>query len=170
MKTFAVAQRGLRTRPLAHTGLRYVSTQVTTTSPPLCCFFMYDNQGPCTRYKIPTHHTSSPSPATVETLERASKYLLPVYARPDFILSHGKGSYVWDTEGRMYLDFSAGIAVNALGHADAGVLQVRISSASARLFLMEDKNRFLMNKREKSYIQAMYTTTNGQESSPRNWL
>lgn len=50
--------------------------------------------------------------------------LLPVYARPNFVLSHGKGSYVWDTEGRKYLDFSAGIAVNALGHADEGVLKV----------------------------------------------
>lgn len=34
------------------------------------------------------------------------------------MLSHGEGSWVWDTEGRKYLDFSAGIAVNALGHAD----------------------------------------------------
>lgn len=50
--------------------------------------------------------------------------LLPVYARPNFVLSHGKGLYVWDTEGRKYLDFSAGIAVNALGHADEGVLKV----------------------------------------------
>jgi len=31
---------------------------------------------------------------------------------------------VWDVDGRKYLDFSAGIAVNALGHADEGVLQV----------------------------------------------
>ena len=47
-----------------------------------------------------------------------------MYARPDLILSHGKGSYVWDVDGRKFLDFSAGIAVNALGHADEGVAQV----------------------------------------------
>lgn len=47
-----------------------------------------------------------------------------MYARPEFVLSHGKGSYVWDTEDRKFLDFSAGIAVNALGHADEGVLKV----------------------------------------------
>lgn len=40
------------------------------------------------------------------------------------MLAHGKGSYVWDTEGKKYLDFSAGIAVNALGHADGGVVEV----------------------------------------------
>lgn len=70
-------------------------------------------------------------------LERANKYILPVYARPPFILSHGKGAYVWDTEGRKYLDFSAGIAVNALGHADEGLVEVRvlIISPSAHLAL-----------------------------------
>lgn len=31
---------------------------------------------------------------------------------------------MWDTEGKKYLDFSAGIAVNALGHADGGVVEV----------------------------------------------
>jgi len=40
------------------------------------------------------------------------------------VLVKGKGSYVWDTDDRKYLDFSAGIAVNALGHADEGVLEV----------------------------------------------
>lgn len=44
------------------------------------------------------------------------------------MLSHGKGSYVWDTEGRKFLDFSAGIAVNALGHSDEGVAKVGSSS------------------------------------------
>ena len=57
--------------------------------------------------------------------------LLSVYARPEFVISHGKGSYVWDTEGRKYLDFSAGIAVNSLGHADEGVLKVCILSRDA---------------------------------------
>lgn len=47
-----------------------------------------------------------------------------MYARPDFVLTRGKGSYVWDVDGKKYLDFSAGIAVNALGHADEGVLKV----------------------------------------------
>jgi hypothetical protein len=82
---------------------------------------------PSTRYKNPTHLIPSPatnSERTAHILSLASQYLLPVYARPDFVLSHGKGSYVWDTEGRKYLDFSAGIAVNALGHADEGVVKV----------------------------------------------
>ncbi|KAK0468112.1 acetylornithine and succinylornithine aminotransferase [Desarmillaria tabescens] len=89
---------------------------------------------PSTRYKAATHvpSTQSANEATAKTLSRASTYLLPVYARPDFVLSHGKGSYVWDTEGRKYLDFSAGIAVNALGHADEGVVKA-ISDHAGKL-------------------------------------
>lgn len=59
--------------------------------------------------------------------------MLPVYARPGFVLSHGKGSYVWDMEGRKYLDFSAGIAVNALGHSDEGVAKILGEQASKLL-------------------------------------
>lgn len=72
----------------------------------------------------PTHKFSSPGDLSSKV---PNAPLLPVYARPEFVLSHGKGSYIWDTEGRKYLDFSAGIAVNALGHADEGVLKVCIS-------------------------------------------
>ncbi|KDQ64771.1 hypothetical protein JAAARDRAFT_28409 [Jaapia argillacea MUCL 33604] len=92
-------------------------------------------------YLLPTHtptpfppHSSSSSPqnATTEVLSLAESYLLPVYARPPIVLSHGKGSWVWDTEGRKYLDFSAGIAVNCLGHADDGIAEV-LAKQSATL-------------------------------------
>jgi acetylornithine aminotransferase len=59
-----------------------------------------------------------------KVLDRSNAYILPVYARPNLVMSHGEGLWVWDTEGRKYLDFSAGIAVNALGHSDDGMLQV----------------------------------------------
>lgn len=42
--------------------------------------------------------------------------LAGVYAQPDLVLARGEGCWVWDEEGRRYLDFTAGIAVNALGH------------------------------------------------------
>jgi acetylornithine aminotransferase len=73
---------------------------------------------------------SSPSTSAAPFVEKANAYLLPVYARPNFVLSHGKGSYVWDTDGRKYLDFCAGIAVNALGHADDEFVKVSIIQAS----------------------------------------
>ncbi|KAF9263606.1 acetylornithine and succinylornithine aminotransferase [Marasmius fiardii PR-910] len=76
---------------------------------------------PSVKYQKPTYSFQDQSDFTKAALKRASDYILGVYARPDFVLSHGKGSYVWDTEGRKFLDFSAGIAVNALGHSDEGV-------------------------------------------------
>lgn len=42
--------------------------------------------------------------------------LAGVYAQPDLVLARGEGCWVWDEAGRRYLDFTAGIAVNALGH------------------------------------------------------
>jgi acetylornithine aminotransferase len=79
---------------------------------------------PCKAYLEPTHATPSPTSVTTQDiLNRGRQYLLPVYVRPEFVLSHGKGAWVWDIDGRKFLDFSAGIAVNALGHADEGVLK-----------------------------------------------
>ena len=64
------------------------------------------------------------SPKVKELIDRSNAYILPVYARPPIVLASGKGAYVWDVEGRQYLDFSAGIAVNALGHGDEGMVEV----------------------------------------------
>lgn len=41
---------------------------------------------------------------------------LPVFARYNIVLDHGEGPYVYDTKGKKYIDFLAGIAVNVVGH------------------------------------------------------
>jgi acetylornithine/N-succinyldiaminopimelate aminotransferase len=55
-------------------------------------------------------------------IDLGKRYWLPVYKPRDLILDHGKGARVWDTQGREYVDFGAGIAVNALGHHDPDLL------------------------------------------------
>ena len=55
-------------------------------------------------------------------LER--EYLLQNYARYPLVLARGKGCYVYDLEGRRYLDFITGIGVNALGHAHPRIIKV----------------------------------------------
>jgi len=55
-------------------------------------------------------------------LER--EYLLQNYARYALVLDHGEGCYVYDVDGHRYLDFIAGIGVNALGHAHPRIVQV----------------------------------------------
>ena len=43
--------------------------------------------------------------------------VMNTYARSPIAMERGEGVYLWDTTGRRYLDFYAGIAVNSLGHA-----------------------------------------------------
>jgi len=53
-----------------------------------------------------------------EIRELFDEYVVPSYSRFDLVLERGEGSYVWDVNGRRYLDFGGGIAVCALGHAN----------------------------------------------------
>jgi acetylornithine/N-succinyldiaminopimelate aminotransferase len=53
----------------------------------------------------------------------ADKFLLPTYKRSPFVLTHGRGCYVYDANGKEYLDFLGGIAVNALGHAHPRIVK-----------------------------------------------
>lgn len=45
------------------------------------------------------------------------RYVMPTYARYPLVFVRGKGTRVWDADGKEYLDFGGGIAVNVLGHA-----------------------------------------------------
>ncbi|CAG8508216.1 21098_t:CDS:2 [Dentiscutata erythropus] len=71
-----------------------------------------------------THADSETAPITTQLLAKQAKYTINTYVRPPIILSHGKGCHVYDLANRDYLDFSAGIAVNALGHSDPEVARV----------------------------------------------
>jgi len=57
------------------------------------------------------------------------RYVIPSYGRFDLILERGEGSYVWDSEGRKYLDFGGGIAVCALGHGHPAIAQALFDQA-----------------------------------------
>ncbi|MGE0015199.1 MAG: acetylornithine transaminase [Candidatus Methanomethylophilaceae archaeon] len=52
-----------------------------------------------------------------EIKEMSQKYLFQNYGRIEVAFTHGEGPYLYDTEGKKYLDLVAGIAVNALGYA-----------------------------------------------------
>jgi acetylornithine/N-succinyldiaminopimelate aminotransferase len=56
-------------------------------------------------------------------LHDADQFLLPTYKRQPFVLTHGRGCYVYDAGGKKYLDFLGGIAVNALGHAHPRIVK-----------------------------------------------
>ena len=61
--------------------------------------------------------SSSASGAQNSVLKDASRHLMNTYKRSDMIFTHGRGCYVFDQNGKKYLDFLGGIAVNALGYS-----------------------------------------------------
>lgn len=52
--------------------------------------------------------------------ELDNSFIAHTYGRFDVVLSHGEGSYVWDEDGKKYIDMATGIAVNTFGIADKG--------------------------------------------------
>ncbi|KAK4153185.1 pyridoxal phosphate-dependent transferase [Chaetomidium leptoderma] len=57
--------------------------------------------------------------ASAALVREHAPFMVATYARPPPVFVKGEGSYLWDVENRKYLDFTAGIAVNSLGHCDA---------------------------------------------------
>src|SRR5215510_1515667 len=55
--------------------------------------------------------------------DRERRFLLQTYNRYPVVLSKGKGVFLYDSEGRRYLDFVAGLGVNALGHAHPRIVK-----------------------------------------------
>ena len=53
-----------------------------------------------------------------EYMEKTDQELVHVYNRFPVVLDHGEGVFLYDTDGKKYLDFAAGIAVNALGYSN----------------------------------------------------
>lgn len=64
--------------------------------------------------------------ANQEIIEKTERYALHVYNRFPIAIDHGQGVQVWDADGKVYLDFMAGIAVYALGYHYPGYDQALI--------------------------------------------
>jgi acetylornithine/N-succinyldiaminopimelate aminotransferase len=72
------------------------------------------------------------SSTSQQIIDQFTRYVVPTYARFPLVLVKGKGSRVWDAEGREYLDFGGGIAVTSLGHSHPALVQA-ISDQAATL-------------------------------------
>jgi acetylornithine/N-succinyldiaminopimelate aminotransferase len=74
---------------------------------------------PKKRKKAPVRATS---PAKIRL--DASQHLMNTYRRPPIVFTHGRGCHLYDADGREYLDFLGGIAVNALGYSHPRLVRV----------------------------------------------
>jgi 4-aminobutyrate aminotransferase len=71
----------------------------------------------------PHIQTELPGPKARAVIERDAAVISPSYPRDyPFVMSHGRGAEAWDVDGNRFLDFAAGIAVCATGHAHPAVV------------------------------------------------
>ncbi len=67
-----------------------------------------------------------------DIIAESEKFLIKTYVAQPVVMSHGDGVYAYDTDGKKYIDFAAGIAVASLGHAPKAVLKT-INEQAAKM-------------------------------------
>lgn len=117
--------------------------------------------------------TSAPPPLVDESaqavMDLERKHLLQNYARYPLVLARGKGCYVYDLEGRRYLDFITGIGVNALGHGHPRMLKVAREQAgrllhSSNLYYHQYQGPLAKRLAQASGLDRVFFTNSGTES------
>jgi acetylornithine/N-succinyldiaminopimelate aminotransferase len=104
-------------------------------------------------------------------VDLGKRYWLPVYKPRELVLDHGKGARVWDTEQRDYIDFGAGIAVNALGHQDPDLLAALTAQAgklwhSSNVFYTEPPLRLAQELVDASgFAERVFLCNSGAEAN-----
>ena len=83
--------------------------------------------------------TELPGPKARAMIARDAEVISPSYPRDyPFVMSHGRGTEVWDVDGNRFLDFAAGIAVCATGHAHPQVVDAVKAAADDFLHISSD--------------------------------
>ena len=104
-----------------------------------------------------------------EMMETSEEYILHTYNRFPVVLERGEGAYLYDTDGKQYLDFAASIAVCALGHSNPEYLDA-LKNQMDRLMHVSNLyyNRPMMEAGEKviavSGMDKVFFTNSGTEA------
>jgi acetylornithine/N-succinyldiaminopimelate aminotransferase len=99
----------------------------------------------------------------------ATSHLLPVFARVDLGFSRGEGCYLIATNGERYLDFTSGVAVNALGHAHPHLVKALQEQATklwhmSNLFKSPDGEILAARLCEQSFADYVFFCNSGAEA------
>ncbi len=105
-----------------------------------------------------------------EIIQAEAQFIVQTYARPALVFTHGSGVYLFDEAGRRYLDFYSGIAVNALGHADAEWVAAVSAQAGrlthvSNLFLSEPHVALARRLIEASFADRVFFCNSGAEAN-----
>ena len=117
----------------------------------------------------PVAENSAQATVTDQTMDLEREYLLQNYARYPLVLARGKGCYLYDLQGRRYLDFIAGIGVNALGHAHPRITRVIREQAgllihSSNLYYHQYQGPLAKRLAQKSGLQRAFFANTGTEA------
>jgi acetylornithine aminotransferase/acetylornithine/N-succinyldiaminopimelate aminotransferase len=107
---------------------------------------------------------------TEECIGIAKKYLMNTYSQAPIVLLRGAGARVWDEDGKEYLDFAAGIAVNNLGHAHPKVVEAVRKQAGilmhvSNLYYIDMQIRFGRMLVENSFADKVFFCNSGAEAN-----
>lgn len=105
-----------------------------------------------------------------QIIELDRQYYMPVFARYPIVLSHGEGPYVYDIEGKRYLDFLAGIAVNVLGHAHPKLVAAIAKQAGklihcSNLYYTQEQVELIKSLAEISGLDKVFLANSGAEAN-----
>lgn len=107
---------------------------------------------------------------TEQVIADGQKYVMNTYGRLPMVIDRGEGCYVWDLDGKRYLDLVAGIAVNSLGHSHPAVVQA-IQEQSAKLmhcsnlYWIENQVKLAKLLVEKSGLGKAFFCNSGAEAN-----
>jgi acetylornithine/N-succinyldiaminopimelate aminotransferase len=95
--------------------------------------------------------------------------LLPVYAPPEQVFVRGEGAWLWTEGGEKYLDFIAGIAVNALGHAHPKLVAALKAQAEqlwhlSNMFQVKGQKALAQHYVDSSFADLVFFTNSGTEA------
>src|SRR6266851_3768563 len=101
--------------------------------------------------------------------DSATSHLLPVFARVDLGFQRGEGAWLIATNGERYLDFTSGVAVNALGHAHPHLVAALQEQATklwhmSNLFKSPDGERLAARLCEASFADLVFFANSGAEA------
>ncbi len=107
---------------------------------------------------------------TEELMQGARQYLMDTYARYPLALARGQGTKVYDVEGREYLDFLAGVAVNVLGHCHPKVMlalqqQAQQLMHASNLFYTEPQVKLAKALVDHSFAGKVFFCNSGAEAN-----
>jgi acetylornithine/N-succinyldiaminopimelate aminotransferase len=114
--------------------------------------------------------TSTPVSVAAEIMEREKQYVMQTYARYPLVLQRGKGCYLWDVDGKRYLDLLSGIGVNALGHAHPRIVRaIREQSVKlvhcSNLYYHEWQGKLAERLSQVSGLQRTFFCNSGTEAT-----